>query len=229
MSNIPTAKDFLNRDESGVFTDVDITKAMIEFAKLHVKAAQEAWFVKNPSCEEVEVGYGWIRLTETDNEGYWVFIPDKQFEMQQEEPKALTKLQIAKNIAAIGISKKEEPKDVVLGYKTSLDAQMLDGLEEPKQETLEEAAEKQEAFVFTPEQLNQFISNVIKDTLDTAAEKAYALVKDHDLYVREYVGTKYSVDIDMSEDSPLQYGCSVIMDKESITNTFDITYKKHMV
>ena len=45
------------------------------------------WFVKNPSCEEVEVGYGWIRLTETDNEGYWISIPDKQFEMQQEEPK----------------------------------------------------------------------------------------------------------------------------------------------
>jgi hypothetical protein len=45
------------------------------------------WFVKNPSCDEVEVGYGWIRLTETDNEGYWVSIPDKQFEMQQEEPK----------------------------------------------------------------------------------------------------------------------------------------------
>jgi len=45
------------------------------------------WFVKNPSCDEVEVGYGWIRLTETDNEGYWVSIPDNQFEMQQEEPK----------------------------------------------------------------------------------------------------------------------------------------------
>lgn len=88
---------------------------------------------------------------------------------------------------------------------------------------------KQEGYFFTPEQLNQFISNVIKDTLDTAAEKAYALVKDHDLYVREYVGTKYSIDIDMSEDSPLQYGCSVITDKESITSTFDITYKKHMV
>jgi hypothetical protein len=45
------------------------------------------WFVKNPTCEEVEVGYGWIRLTETNNEGYWVSIPDNQFEMQQEEPK----------------------------------------------------------------------------------------------------------------------------------------------
>lgn len=48
------------------------------------------WFVKNPSCESVEVGYGWIRLTETNNEGYWVSIPDNQFEMQQEEPKQET-------------------------------------------------------------------------------------------------------------------------------------------
>jgi hypothetical protein len=44
-------------------------------------------FVKNLNCEEVEVGYGWIRLTETNNEGYWVSIPDNQFEMQQEKPK----------------------------------------------------------------------------------------------------------------------------------------------
>jgi hypothetical protein len=51
------------------------------------------WFVKNPSCEWVEVGYGWIRLAETDNEGYWVSIPDKQFEMQQEEPKQETTLE----------------------------------------------------------------------------------------------------------------------------------------
>lgn len=35
----------------------------------------------------------------------------------------------------------EEPKDVVLGYKTSLVAQMLDKIES-KQETLEEVAEK---------------------------------------------------------------------------------------
>jgi hypothetical protein len=39
MSNLPTAKEFLNRDESGVFSDVDIARAMIEFAKLHVEAA----------------------------------------------------------------------------------------------------------------------------------------------------------------------------------------------
>lgn len=36
---VPTAKEFLERDESGVYTEVDITQAMIEFAKLHVEAA----------------------------------------------------------------------------------------------------------------------------------------------------------------------------------------------
>ena len=45
MSNnkqIPTALEFLHRDESGVFNEVDITQAMIEFAKLHVEAALTA-------------------------------------------------------------------------------------------------------------------------------------------------------------------------------------------
>ena len=41
-NQIPTAEEFLNRDESGVFNKVDITQAMIEFAKLHVTAALQA-------------------------------------------------------------------------------------------------------------------------------------------------------------------------------------------
>jgi hypothetical protein len=45
------------------------------------------WFVKNPSCEFVEVGYGWIRLTETNNEGYWISIPDNKLELKIEELK----------------------------------------------------------------------------------------------------------------------------------------------
>jgi uncharacterized protein YneR len=76
------------------------------------------WFVKNPSCEEVKVRKNpkvhFIvkgKGVKGFNQGYKIIIP------------------------------KEEPKDVVLGYKTSLDAQMLDKIE-PKQETLEEAAEK---------------------------------------------------------------------------------------
>ena len=36
---VPTAKEFLERDESGVYNEIDITQAMIEFAKLHVEAA----------------------------------------------------------------------------------------------------------------------------------------------------------------------------------------------
>ena len=94
------------------------------------------WFVKNPSCEEVEVsydkdtfpygvetakGYGW----------YKIIIP--------KEENSIEAKQRAKNY--MSLKGALEPKDVVLGYKTSLDAQMLDRIE-PKQETLEEAAEQ---------------------------------------------------------------------------------------
>jgi hypothetical protein len=74
------------------------------------------WFVKNPSCEWVDVltdAYTMQEIFElklqNDDFKYKIIIP-------KEEPKALTKLEIAKNIAAIGIGK-----------------------EKPKQETLEEA------------------------------------------------------------------------------------------
>jgi len=40
VNSIPTAEEFLNRDESGVFNEVDIVQAMIEFAKLHVKSSK---------------------------------------------------------------------------------------------------------------------------------------------------------------------------------------------
>jgi hypothetical protein len=39
MEKVPTAAEFLDRDESGVFTKVDIVQAMIEFTKIHVEAA----------------------------------------------------------------------------------------------------------------------------------------------------------------------------------------------
>jgi hypothetical protein len=86
------------------------------------------WFGKNPSCEHVSVQKRYSDFTVEPFVGYKIIIPQ------------------------------EEPKDVVLGYKTSLDAQMLDkiepkqikcycghttycdcGPEEPKQETLKEA------------------------------------------------------------------------------------------
>jgi hypothetical protein len=76
------------------------------------------WFVKNPSCEQVKVekfedGDCVIAGKEYINYSYEITTP--------ETPKCLTKLEIAKNIASIGIGK-----------------------EEPKQETLEEAAKEYE-------------------------------------------------------------------------------------
>ena len=70
------------------------------------------WFVKNPSCEGVETFiFGFDDSIISHSKKYEIIIPS------------------------------EEPKDVVLGYKTSLDAQMLDKVE-LKQETLEQAAEQ---------------------------------------------------------------------------------------
>jgi hypothetical protein len=69
------------------------------------------WFIKNPSCEEVDVEKLPYDGTKSIDK-YWggeykIIIP-------KEEPKALTKLEIAKNIASIGIGKKEEPKQETL-------------------------------------------------------------------------------------------------------------------
>ena len=52
MSNnnqIPTALEFLNRDESGVFNEVDITQAMDEYVKLHVERIKQ--FLYGEICE----------------------------------------------------------------------------------------------------------------------------------------------------------------------------------
>ena len=44
-----TAKEFLNRDESGVFNEVDIIQAMDGFAKLHVEQIKQ--FLYSEICE----------------------------------------------------------------------------------------------------------------------------------------------------------------------------------
>jgi hypothetical protein len=51
-NQIPTAEQFLNRDESGVFNQVDIAQAMIEFAKLHVELALKAASEKAETLHE---------------------------------------------------------------------------------------------------------------------------------------------------------------------------------
>jgi hypothetical protein len=106
------------------------------------------WFVKNPSCESVKIE-SWETKGEW-NLDYKIIIP-------QEEPKALTKLEIAKNIAAIGIDK-EKPKQEYYCKACGISQDEPFGkcheshkhcsceirlTEEPKQETLEEAAVKE--------------------------------------------------------------------------------------
>jgi hypothetical protein len=90
------------------------------------------WFVKNPSCEFVEVGYGWIRLTETDNEGYWVSIPDKQFEMQQEEPKQETLYTEEQVIGFAEWISNEDYKKVLTRTKESLLKEYIESVKQSK-------------------------------------------------------------------------------------------------
>jgi len=100
------------------------------------------WFVKNPSCEEIEIKhkdiiqYGNMTMYDHNGDGSHYFCKDCEVETSRSKEELLNfGVEYYKIIIP-----KEEPKDVVLGYKTSLEAQMLDKLE-PKQETLEEAAE----------------------------------------------------------------------------------------
>lgn len=65
-----------------------------------------------------------------------------------------------------------------------------------------EFVKEQEAFLFTSEELNEYTANVIKQALETAAENAYVDFEDYD---KEFVK------------------------KQSITNTFEETYKKFEV
>jgi hypothetical protein len=58
---------------------------------------------------------------------------------------------------------------------------------------------KQEGYFFTPEQLNEYTANVVRQALETAAEKVELVPHD--------------VDIDL----------------ESITNTFEETFKLYQV
>ena len=73
---------------------------------------------------------------------------------------------------------------------------------------------KKEGYFFTPEQLNQLLSDVIKDALNTAAEKADAYIKIE------------SNDQPSSSFGDIEYPA---VRKKSITNTFEETFNKHSV
>jgi len=109
------------------------------------------WFVKNPSCEEIEIDIDFdVIVTRTksllqNQSGKTIVIPHRihyRIIIPKEELKQIKCY--CGHTTYCDCGPLEEPKDVVLGYKTSIVAQMLDriDLEEPKQETLEEAAER---------------------------------------------------------------------------------------
>lgn len=74
----------------------------------------------------------------------------------------------------------------------------------------------QEAFVLTPEQLNDYTQSVIKQALNTAAEKV-TYMKECGKINNEKC---YAV---------FCHNCSDVIDKESITNTFEETFKNFEV
>jgi hypothetical protein len=86
-------------------TDPDLIKDGVE----SIDDTFLEWFVKNPSCESVDVNYELGSCLNCE----WNY---------DSCPNSEECLKSKYNI----IIPKEEPKDVVLGYKTSLDAQMLD-------------------------------------------------------------------------------------------------------
>jgi len=69
---------------------------------------------------------------------------------------------------------------------------------------------EQEGYFFTPEQLNEYTANVIRQALETAAEKAE--IKERK--------------VTYSSSSGSEYGYVQSINKQSIKNTFEETYQK---
>ena len=72
---IPTAIEFLRRDESGVYSEQDIVHAMIEFAKLHCEKqakeiARKAWVQDTHASGELEASDVYIVNEECVLEAY---------------------------------------------------------------------------------------------------------------------------------------------------------------
>jgi len=86
----------------------------------------------------------------------------------------------------------------------------------------------QEGYFFTPEQLNEYTKEVIKEALATAAEKAKVVEEElGDNELREtpistFQSHSFTADKGYEECSYYRYTSS----KESITNTFEQTFNK---
>lgn len=96
------------------------------------------------------------------------------------------------------------------------------GVVKPIDKSFVQFVEKKEGYFFTPEQLNELLSNVIKDTLETAYDEA-KVVKD----LGEDEDGKLTFEV--TECYYDENGYPIYVEKESISSTFDITFKKHNV
>lgn len=83
--------------------------------------------------------------------------------------------------------------------------------------------EKINGYFFTPEQLNEYTQSVIKQALETAAEKATLEHKEYQVN-GEYNSQNLGQEICIDCEEP--YRNYVSCDKQSITNTFEETYNK---
>ena len=80
-------------------------------------------------------------------------------------------------------------------------------------DSYENDVKREEGYFFTPEQLNEYTANIIKQALETAAEK---------VEIKERKVT-------YSSSSGSEYGYVQSINKQSITDTFEQTYKKFEV
>ncbi len=81
-----------------------------------------------------------------------------------------------------------------------------------------ERLDRKKAFVFTSEQLNEYTKTVIKQSLETAADKALLSI---DGILEKNNGQRYIV-----EEGNHYCETEIDVSKESITNTFEETYNK---
>lgn len=94
-----------------------------------------------------------------------------------------------------------------------------------------ETVKEEEGYFFTPEQLNEYTSNVIKKALETAAENAKTIKEElgSDEYRKTPIDTFESFDFTADEGyeecSFYRYKPS----KKSITDTFNTTFKEFEV
>ncbi len=90
---------------------------------------------------------------------------------------------------------------------------------------------QQELFVFTPEELNEYITNIIKDTLETASANAKIKTQHiedvYDLNFKDTALENEEIFIETDGDGMPYAANKVTIDKQSITNTFEETFNKY--